>query len=259
MTYEFIIVETANNVATLTFDRPDALNALTPQLLQETERALGEISADPAIGVVVITGAGRAFSAGVDLKALQAEGLDLTRGDVGDDLNLSAQRVQQLLESMPQATIAKINGFCFTGGVELMLACDIVIAAAEAKFGDTHSKLGLRPTWGMTQRLPRRVGMMRAKELSFSARTIDGVEAARIGLVLEAVPRDQLDEFVDELSKAIAANSPGSIAAYKDLYHVADNAGQDDGLAYESGAKYDIPDVTDRMAGFLATLGGGKR
>jgi len=256
MTYEFITVETAAGVATLTLNRPEALNALTPRLLQETEQALDEISADPGIGVVVLTGAGRAFSAGVDLKALQAQGLDLTKGNVGDDLNAAARRVQKKLEGMPQATIAKVNGFCFTGGVELMLACDIVIAAAEAKFGDTHAKLGLRPTWGMTQRLPRRVGMMRAKELSFTARTIDGVEAARIGLALEAVPRAELDAFVDELSSAIAANSAGSIAAYKDLYHVADNTGQDDGLAYETATKYDIPDVTDRMAGFLATLGG---
>ena len=258
MEYEFITVHSADGVATLTFNRPDALNALTPDLLGETERALDAISVDPSIGVVVVTGAGRAFSAGVDLKALQAKGLDLTKGNVGDDLNASARRVQHKLENMPQATIAKVNGFCFTGGIELMLACDIVIAAREAKFGDTHAKLGLRPTWGMTQRLPRRVGMMRAKELSFSARTIDGVEAARIGLVLEAVPRDELDGFVAELSAAIAANSSGSIAAYKDLYHVADNSGQDDGLAYETEAKYDIPDVTDRMAAVLASLGGGK-
>jgi len=258
MAFEFITVHAADGIATLTFNRPEALNALTPDLLRETEQALDEISADTTIGVVVVTGKGRAFSAGVDLKALQEKGLNLTTGNVGDDLNASARRVQQKLENMPQATIAKVNGFCFTGGVELMLACDIVIAAREAKFGDTHAKLGLRPTWGMTQRLPRRVGMMRAKELSFSARTIDGVEAARIGLVLEAVPGDELDGFVDELSAAIAANSAGSIAAYKDLYHVADNSGQDEGLAYETQAKYDIPDVTDRMAAFLATLGGKK-
>ena len=255
MSYTFIIVEISDRTATLTFNRPDALNALTPQLLQETEDALRQISADPDIGAVGITGAGRAFFAGVDLKALQAQGLDLTKGNVGDDLNLTAQRVQKLLENMPQATIAKVNGICFTGGVELMLACDIVIAAEDAKFGDTHAKLGLRPTWGMTQRLPRRVGMMRAKELSFSARTIDGIEAARIGLALEAVPRDQLDGFVDQLCAAITANSSGSVAAYKDFYHAAENTGQDEGLDYEKRTTYDIPDVTDRMAGFLATLG----
>jgi len=259
MNYAFITRELSQGVATLTFNRPDALNALTPELLKETEDALTEIAGDDAVNVVVITGAGRAFSAGVDLKALQSQGLDLTKGNVGDDLNATAQRVQELLENMPQATIAKVNGFCFTGGVELMLACDIIIAAEEAKFGDTHAKLGLRPTWGMTQRLPRRVGMMRAKELSFTARTIDGIEAARIGLVLEAVPRDELDSFVDELCTAITANSAGSVAAYKDLYHVADNTGQDDGLDYETHTAYDIPEVTERMAGFLATLGGKKQ
>ncbi len=131
-----------------------------------------------------------------------------------------------------------------------------MICAEEAKFGDTHAKLGLRPTWGMTQRLARRVGMMRARELSFSARTFSGVEAARFGLALEAVPRAELDRRVDELAAAIADNSPGSIAAYKDLYRASENKGLDDGLAYETATHYEVADVKERMAGFLAQLGG---
>ncbi len=256
MSYEFITLDQSNHVSTLTFNRPDALNALTPELLAETAEALEAIAGDDGVRVVIITGAGRAFSAGVDLKALRDRGLDISAGNVGDDLNDTARRVQLTMEQMPQAVIAKVNGFCFTGGVELILACDIVICAEEAKFGDTHAKLGLRPTWGMTQRLARRVGMMRARELSFSARTFSGVEAARFGLALEAVPLADLDAHVDELAASIAANSPGSIAAYKDLYRASENAGLDDGLAYETATHYEVADVKERMAGFIAQLGG---
>ncbi|MBT3789659.1 MAG: enoyl-CoA hydratase/isomerase family protein [Alphaproteobacteria bacterium] len=253
-----ILLEETDSVVTITFNRPDALNALTPELLDETAEALRSISTRNDIGVVVLTGAGRSFSAGVDLKALTEKGLDLSEGNVGDDLNRAAREVQTLLEDMPQATIAKVNGFCFTGGVELMLACDIVIAAEEAKFGDTHAKLGLRPTWGMTQRLPKRVGMMRARELSFTARTFSGTEAARMGLVLEAVPLVELNGFVDQLSAGICENSKGSIAAYKDLYKASENNGFSAGLEYEKTTEYSVADVRERMSGFLASLGGKK-
>jgi enoyl-CoA hydratase len=255
MSPKYILVTEADAVVTITFNRPDALNALTPDLLAETAEALREISGRSDVSVVVLTGAGRAFSAGVDLKALNDLGLDLAEGNVGDNLNNTAREVQSLLETMPQATIAKVNGFCFTGGVELMLACDIIIAAEEAKFGDTHAKLGLRPTWGMTQRLPKRVGMMRARELSFTARTFSGVEAARMGLALEAVPLADLDTFVDQLCIGICQNSAGSIAAYKDLYQAADNKGIAEGLAYEKETTYVVADVRERMGAFLATLG----
>ncbi len=256
MTYAHIIVEHQAPIATITLNRPDTMNALTPEMLAEVHGALSEIAADPAINVLVMTGAGRAFCAGVDLKALQARGVDLSNGNVGDDLNNGARAVLERIEAMPQATIAKVNGFCFTGGMELMLAFDIAILAEEAKLGDTHAVLGFRPSWGMTQRLPRRVGVQRAKELSFTARTISGVEAARIGLALEAVPRAELDARVDELASAIARNSPGSIQAYKDLYSHAENAGLNAGLDYERDTAYDIPDASQRMADFVAKLGG---
>jgi enoyl-CoA hydratase len=258
MSPQYIQLSEVNGAVTLTFNRPDALNALTPDLLAETANALREISVRTDISVVILTGAGRAFSAGVDLKALNDQGLDLAEGNVGDDLNNSAREVQTLLEEMPQATIAKVNGFCFTGGVELILACDIIIAAEEAKFGDTHAKLGLRPTWGMTQRLPRRVGMMRARELSFTARTFNGVEAAQMGLALEAVPLADLDDFVDQLCARICQNSNGSIAAYKDLYKASENNGLEAGLAYEKETDYVVADVRERMGNFLETLGGKK-
>ncbi len=256
MTEATVLCQVADRVATLTLNRPEALNALTPEMLAELVRHLETLAASDAVSVVILTGAGRAFSAGVDLKALKARGVDLAEGNVGDDLNAAAQRATELLANMPQATIAKVNGFCFTGGLEIMLACDIAIIAIEAKLGDTHARLGLRPTWGMTQRLPRRVGRMRAAELAFTARTFDGREAADIGLALEAVPRADLDGRVHQLATRIAANSPGSIAAYKSLFATADNTGLGQGLADEAAAEFDIADAPDRMAAFLATLGG---
>lgn len=256
MAQEFVIQDVVDGVATLTLNRPDALNALTIELLGQAGDALAALSARDDVSVVVLTGAGRAFSAGVDLKALQASGQDVSSGDVGNELNSAARRVQKLLSEMPQATIAKVNGFCFTGALEIMLACDITICADEAKFGDTHAMIGLRPTWGMTQRLARKVGMMRAKELSFTARTITGTEAAAYGLAMESVPRDALDARVAELAGAIAANSSGSIAAYKDLYRRSENAGLDDGLTYEAETRYEIADVRERMAAILARLKG---
>ncbi|MBT4687052.1 MAG: enoyl-CoA hydratase/isomerase family protein [Rhodospirillaceae bacterium] len=256
MTYAHIIVGRDGPIATITLNRADAMNALTPEMLGEVDAALSDIAADPNINVLIMTGAGRAFCAGVDLKALQARGVDLSQGNVGDELNNAARGVIEKIESMPQATIAKVNGFTFTGGLELMLAFDIIIAAEEAKMGDTHAVLGFRPTWGLTQRLPRKVGSMRAKELSFTARTISGVEAAKIGLALEAVPLADLDARVAALAAAIARNSPGSIAAYKDLYAQANNAGQTKGLTYERDTAYDIADVGQRLGDFMAKLGG---
>jgi len=256
MTYAHIIVGRDGPVATITLNRADAMNALIPEMLVEVDAALTDIAADPAITVLVMTGAGRAFCAGVDLKALQAKGVDLSQGNVGDELNNAARGVIEKIETMPQATIAKVNGFTFTGGLELMLAFDIIITAEEAKMGDTHAVLGFRPTWGLTQRLPRKVGTMRAKELSFTARTITGVEAGAMGLALEAVPLAELDAHVDSMAAAIVRNSPGSVAAYKDLYIKADNAGQTEGLTYERDTAYNIPDVGQRLGDFMAKLGG---
>lgn len=251
MTDSLVTLTMNERVAELTLNRPAQMNALTPQLLGELLAHLEDFAGRDDVSVIVLTGAGRAFSAGVDLKALRAEGIDAGSGDVGKALNQRACAVIRRMETMPQAVIGKINGFCFTGGLELALGCDIRIAAEEAKFGDTHAILGFRPTWGMTQRLPRLVGSQRARELSFTARTFSGREAAAYGLVLEAVPLAALDETVATLARQIAANSPGSIAAYKALYDTAANQGLTAGLTIEEQTEFDIPDTGDRLAAFL--------
>ncbi len=235
-------------VATVTLHRPEALNAITPSMLDALVACLEALAVDGSVRVVVLTGAGRAFSAGVDLKALA--GRSLEGGAVGDVLDVPARRAIELLTSMPKIVVAKVNGHCFTGALELVLACDLVVVAAEAKLADTHVKFGLRPTWGMSQRLPRLVGVARARELSYTARTFTGSDAAAWGLAQRAVPGAELDGAVDELVATLLANSPGALAAAKDLAQAALDHTLRDGLRYEAAAHYRIDDTDARVAGF---------
>ncbi len=243
-----VVTRTEGAVATVTLTRPEALNAITREMLVELADALDAVAADAAVSVVVLTGEGRAFSAGVDLKALGQRSLE--GGGVGDLLDLPARAVIDRLTRMPKVVIARVNGFCFTGALELVLACDLVVAANEAKFGDTHAKWGLRPTWGMSQRLVRAVGIARARDLSYTARTFSGADAAAWGLAARAVPLAELDATVQDLAAAVAANSGGSLAAYKDLFRHALDEGLDDGLGYEAATAYVIDDTEDRVASF---------
>jgi len=243
-----IRVDRDGAVVTVTLDRPDALNALTPPMLDALGDALDDLAADHEVRVVVLTGAGRAFSAGVDLKALGQ--VSLEGGAVGDLLDVPARRVTTLLATMPQITVARVNGFCFTGALELALACDLMVAAEEARLADTHAKFGLRPSWGMSQRLLRAVGPARARELSYTARTFSGAEAAAWGLAVRAVPLAELDDAVAELAAAIVANSAPALAAAKDLYRAALDHGLADGLRYEAATAYEIGDTEARVGAF---------
>jgi enoyl-CoA hydratase/carnithine racemase len=246
--FEAISLDISGPVATLTLRRPEALNAVTAGMLDELIAAAEEIAADASVRVVVLTGAGRAFSAGVDLKALGGRRLD--GGKVGDLLDLPARRLIALLAELDAVTIAKINGFCFTGALELALACDIAIAADEAVLGDTHAKWGLRPTWGMSQRLPSVAGLQRARYLSYTASTFTGRQAAEWGIVARACTREELDAVVAEVATSICETSPGSARGYKDLYRAAERLSLPDGLAYEAATDYRIDDTEDRIAAF---------
>jgi enoyl-CoA hydratase len=243
-----IRLERTPPVATVTLCRPNALNAINPEMLEQLDGALEGLAVDEQIRVVVLTGEGRAFSAGVDLKALGRQ--PRPEGAVGDLLNDRARSVIRQLTTMPQVVIARVNGFCYTGALELALACDLIVTADEAKFADTHAKWGLRPTWGMSQRLVRLVGIGRARELSYTAQPISGSQAAAWGLATRSVPRDDLDGAVAELAATIAGNSAGSIAAYKDLYRKALDAGLTEGLAYEAETPFRITDTQSRVATF---------
>jgi len=238
-----------DGIATVTLNRPEAMNALTPAMLDTLAETLEKWAGDSAIRVIVITGSGKAFCAGLDLKAMN----DLTpeNGQVSDTVDIPGRWLTTAIVNAPQPVIAKINGFCFTGGLEMALACDLLYAADKAKLGDTHAKWGIKPSWGMSQRLPRRVGPLLARELSYTARFVSGEEAANIGLVNATVTTEQLDAHVANICQQILANSPGSIAAYKDLYEQTDGLPLAAGLNYEAETRYPISDTAERLAEFI--------
>ena len=217
------------HIARLTFERPDQLNALSPTLIDETLRITEEVAASDA-RVLIIAGRGRAFSAGVDLKASTDPGH--TR-EAAQKFSEQARATAILFETMPQATIAQVRGYCMTGGLELALGCDFMVASEDAIFADTHGKLGIKPGWGLSQRLPARVGVMRAKEMSLIGKRVTGAEAVAIGLILECVAGDALEARVTEIAEAIAGMQPRAVAAYKTLYRGSMNLGLDDGLVFE--------------------------
>lgn len=248
MAYETILVEHTNGVATITMNRPVVLNAITTTMLTELKQAIDKAGATSDVGVVVLTGVGRAFSAGVDLKALGK--LPLTNGAIGPILDDPARALITSIQTIPKVVIAKVNGFCFTGALELALACDLVIAAEEAKLGDTHAKWGLRPTWGMSARLPQAVGFRKARELSFTADTFTGREAAAWGIANRAVPLVELDATVQTLIDKILANSRDSLAAYKVLYNQGSGKTVGEAVAFEEASIFPISDSNDRVEKF---------
>lgn len=248
MAYEQILYQAADGVARITMNRPEAMNAITPAMLKEMKAAVQAAAKAEEVRVIVLTGAGRAFCAGVDLKALGD--VTLEGGKVGDILDIPARELIDAIRSAPKPVIALVNGFCFTGALEIMLACDLVIASEQAKIGDTHAKWGLRPTWGMSARLPRRVGFLKAKELSFTADAITAKEAERIGLVNLACPTDKLEEALESMVKRITANSPQSLVAYKHLYNTNEAMTLKESLALEFGSEFQIADTEERLKGF---------
>lgn len=246
-----LLADLSDSIVTLTLNRPDALNAIRPEMLTELSRLLRQADEDSSVAAIVLQGAGRAFSAGVDLKVLQ--GIDPQAGKIGDLFDVPAKEVRLAIRQIGKPVIAKVHGFCFTGALEIALHCDLIYTTATTKFGDTHAKFGLRPTWGMSQTLSQAVGIRRAKELSFTARTFFGSDAFQWGLVNEAV-EDQaaLDAIVAERAGAISANSQGSVAAFKDLYRLAQQGRSfDDALDEETNRTYAaIQDTAERLAGF---------
>ena len=230
------------HVAHLTFNRPRQLNALSPILIEEALDLAKDIAESDA-RVLIISGRGKSFSAGVDLKAVSIPGY--TR-ETAKRFSEQARELACLFETMKQATIAQVSGYCFTGGLELALACDLIVASNDAVFCDSHAKLGLRPGWGLSQRLPRRIGVMRAKEMSFTGRRVTAAEAASMGLILESLPAWGLQGRIAELADQIALSSANSIAAYKALYRRAQTLGLDDGLAFETEFRGPRPSQAER-------------
>ena len=248
---DYLLVNLENNILTITLNRPEALNAYRPEMLIEIREIILKTEDDPNVAVIVIEGAGKAFSAGVDLKVLQ--GFDPEAGKIGDLFDKPAALAWDTFRKSRCPIIAKVHGACFTGALEMALHCDFIFTTVDTKFGDTHAKFGLRPTWGMSQTLSQAIGVRKAKDMSFSARTVLGDEAVRLGIANEAVEdKDALDALVDKRAGQIASNSQASVSAYKDLYNVAQSGlSMDDALKEEFSREYpDIKDTNDRLAGF---------
>ena len=248
---DYLLVNLENNILTITLNRPEALNAYRPEMLIEIREIILETEDDPNVAVIVIEGAGKAFSAGVDLKVLQ--GFDPEAGKIGDLFDKPAALAWDTFRKSRCPIIAKVHGACFTGALEMALHCDFIFTTVDTKFGDTHAKFGLRPTWGMSQTLSQAIGVRKAKDMSFSARTVLGDEAVRLGIANEAVEdKDALDALVDKRAGQIASNSQASVSAFKDLYDVAQSGlSMDDALKEEFSREYpDIKDTNDRLAGF---------
>jgi enoyl-CoA hydratase/carnithine racemase len=231
--YTNIKLEKDNAAATIRLNRPDALNALSMELLEEFSHAVSNIGQDESIKALVIRGEGRAFCAGADLLFFDSVREDLAR------LNPYVQRLNGCLfqlEELPIPTIALVHGFALAGGLELVLACDMAIAAANARLGDQHANFGLIPGGGSTQRLPRRIGMQRAMELLTTGRWLSGAEAADWGLVLRAVPADTLNEELEKLLASLRGKSRTGLGWTKSVTQRGKDLPLKDGVALEGSA-----------------------
>jgi len=219
-----VTYDCADGIAILTLNRPDKRNALSLALWQELEGHLDTIEhVGDTIGVVVLRANGPVFCAGNDLKE---RGVSFPRP-------FYQPHIVTRLANLPVPVIVAVQGGCYTGGLELALAGDIILAGESASFADTHGKFAMVPMWGMTQRLPRRVGSFKAREISFTGLPVSGREAERIGLANQCVPDDQLEARTMEMARAIAGQSRHSILAYKELYLAQADLPLGAGLAHE--------------------------
>ncbi len=215
MPYQNIRLEIEGNSATLTIDRPKALNALNGATLRELEAALREVGQTEELRALILTGGGeKAFVAGADIAEMAGMSTLQARQFAG-----LGHRVLHMLESLSMPTIAAVNGYALGGGCELALACDLIYASERARFGQPEVGLGVLPGFGGTQRLPRLVGRARAMELIFTGDAIDAAKAKEIGLVLEVLPAEKLIEHCRSIAAKIAAKGPVAVAQAKRAIH----------------------------------------
>ena len=229
MADNILLVERDGPVALITLNRPDALNALSRALRSEIVRVFTELKDAPEIRAVVLTGNGRAFTAGVDLKEAGQTGFAL-----GADEDSKAINVLAAMEAYPWPIIGAINGFAITGGFELALMCDVLLASENARFADTHARVGIVPGWGLSQKLSRLIGISRAKELSFTGNFIDAEMAERWGLVNHVYGADELVPAAMKLAHEMCSTQPDLLRKYKALI--------DDGfgMSFAEGMKEEV-------------------
>lgn len=228
-----MLVETdiQDNVAVVTLNRPEAMNALSAALRVELAEAMLAVAQDDSVRAVVLTGAGtRAFTAGLDLKELGAS----TQGLGAANATGPHENPVKAVEQCAKPVIGAINGVAITGGFELALACDVLIASTNARFADTHARVGIMPGWGLSQKLSRIIGLSRAKELSLTGNFLDAATAERWGLVNRVVAPEDLLPAAIALAQDMASIDPAMSAAYKALIDTGYGHPFADALALEA-------------------------
>lgn len=205
--HDLLVERHADGFATITLNRPDKLNTLSIRMRQELDATIAELEADPSTRVLILTGAGRAFTAGLDLDEWSA----------APAAGAWEHNAVAAIERFSGPVIGAINGLAITGGVEMALACDVLIAASDARFADTHVLVGLLPGWGGSVRMQQRIGLHRAKELALTGRFFSADEALAWGFVNRVVPPQRLRAEAEALAREMLGNVPEGLVNYKKL------------------------------------------
>ena len=246
---ETIEFEHADGIGIITLSRPKALNALNSTLLNELAHVLSELM-NSGLRALILTGAGdRAFAAGADISEMAS-----FSAEEAEAFSAGGQAVLELLETFPAPTIAAVKGFALGGGCEVAMACDLVLAATTAVFGQPEVKLGVIPGFGGTQRLARRVGRQRALELMFTGRNVDATEAVALGIALEVVEEGDVLDAAKTLAGRISRNGPAAIRWVKSVVHETEGRDAAAGMSAERAhfaLCFSTNDQTEGMAAFV--------
>lgn len=250
MNFNTLIYRQETNIGILTINRPSALNALNEEVLNELKLFCQQIINDPDIRVLVITGAGeKAFVAGADIKAMQG-----MIAKEAEEFSTFAQNVFNTIEELPFAVIAAVNGFALGGGCELALACDIILASEKAKFGLPEVTLGLLPSFGGTQRLPRAVGLYKAREMVFSGEFYSAEQCKMFGFVNRVIAPEELLNEAQKLALTIASRGPIAVAKAKKSLITGFELPISDGLTQESQLFGELFNTKDHQEGLEAFI-----
>jgi enoyl-CoA hydratase len=229
MNFKFIICEKNEGIATITLNRPEALNAFNKDVVSEVLEALDDARNDESVHVVILTGAGeKAFSAGADIKAMA--GMNALKAR---ELSLMGERLCLALENLEKPVIAALNGYALGGGLEVAMSCDLRIASENSRMGQTEINIGLIPGWGGTQRLTRLIGRTKAKEMIFTGKVIDARTAEQLGIVNMVVPADMFKEAIRQFALDLASKAPVALKVAKVLIDKGAEIGLDSALALE--------------------------
>lgn len=254
MTYQHIIYSVSDHIATITLNQPDRLNALTPLMRREFLEAMQISDQDADVRVIVITGAGRGFCSGGDMKAMNEASKSDSSNALNEKLTPIRDKVVLAMRDATKPVIAAVNGAAAGAGMNIALACDIRIASSTARFGQTFTKRGLHPDWGGTYFLPRIVGMAKACELIWSGKMIDAEEALTLGIVSETTAPEDLIETTLAMAKSFAEGPPIAIQLAKRAMYKAQDSDLREALEFETYAQNLAKDTRDAKEGIRAFI-----